>query len=230
MRNVISLIFTAIMLAVLLSITGCSTSFDHIPGIVDRATEVKGGLSINDMLVVRMGAELTTLFDLRVAQYNGASVAGAISQAALAVAIAAIAVNQGSLVAAGSLGAAALGVQQMFGIIQSPAHANAYLGGKKLMVDAQNEYWLQLAESCGPTIVSGTELTDAGVAYLVRVNNAALAVQIHRQTLFPTMEQLQGASVPPGSTTARMRSMEQPCEPDPVQPDARKRKPRASQP
>lgn len=233
MKVAISFLVTALILAVLLSVSGCSSldnSYDRIPGVVDRAMQdniwlsgldtgraVIKGIAVNDALVVSYGADLARLYDLRIAQFNGASVGAAITQAAMGAAVGGIALGQGSLASAGGVAAASLFLQHIFGIANTPGKANAYLGGKTLLSDAENEYWLALAqETCGATIVSGTELTGAGAAYLVRVNNSAVIVQKQIQMTMPTLEQMQAATVPAGTIGLRMRAMESPCVPEPA--------------
>ncbi len=198
---------------------------DSVPGIVDRAVldhvwlngtdtgkSVKGGLGINDTLVVSMGADIARLFDLRIAEANGVSVGGAIAQATMAAGIAGIALGQGPVAAAGGIAAASLYLQHIFGLANTPGKANAYLSGKELLVAAENDYWLSLAvESCGTTRVSGEELTQAGATYLVRINNAMILVQKNLQMIMPTLEQMQAATVPPGTSAMRLRAMEDPC-------------------
>lgn len=223
----------SLTLAMLLSISGCASfdqSYDTTPGVVDRAMQknlwlggvdtgkaVAGGLSVNDALVVTYGADLAKIYDLRIAQFNGASVGAALTQAAMAAAIGGIALGQGSLASAGGVAAFSLFLQHVFGIANTPAKANAYLGGKNLLAAAENEYWLALAaESCGPTVVSGTELTTAGAQYLVRINNSATIVQNQLQMTMPTLEQMKAATVPAGNVGLRMRALETPCAPDPA--------------
>lgn len=221
----------AIAVLAMLALMGCSTldySYDRVTGVVDRAMSsnlqlngadtgktISSGVPMNDALVVTWGADLARLWDLRIAQFNGASIGAAITQATMAAAISGVAIGQGPVAAAGGIAAASLFFQHLFGIANTPAKANAYLGGRDLLVNAENEYWLSLrVDACGETKISGTELTDAGAQYLVRINNAAIVVQKAIQMTIPTAEQMQAATVPAGDVRDKIRALNKPCTPD----------------
>lgn len=209
-----------LVFAALLCLSGCSyldVGYDANLGVVDRAMlgnlwlnsadtsrPVAQGIGINDALVVTMDADLARLWDLRIAQFNGASVGAAIAQATLATAVAGIAIGQGPVAAAGGVAATSIFLQHVFGIANTPAKANAYLGGKELLVAAENEYWLSLqGDGCGKTLVSGTELTPAGANFLIRISNAQIVVQKQLQMTIPTLEQMQAATADQAFMRAR---------------------------
>lgn len=208
-------------LLLMLLLSGCSFLDMNgltVPGVVDRSLQdniwlsgvdsgklTRTGLTVSDVNIVTYGHDLNALVRLRLAQANGASVGAAISQAALAATISGIAIGQGSLAAAGGLAAGGLFLGHIFGIVNSPGHAVAYQQLIERNLEAENEFWSSLAaETCGSN-VSGSSMTVAGAMYLGRLNNSIILYDRAEQRLMPTIEQLQGATVPAASRSLRAR-------------------------
>lgn len=212
-------------LALLLS--GCvaiDTNSLVVPGVVDRSLQdniwlsgvdtgktTSAGITVSDVNVVTYGRDLNALARLRLAQANGASVSAALTQAVLATAISGIAIGHGPVAAAGGIAAASLFLQQVFGIVNTPARANAYQQLLERNLEAENEYFASLAIETCEANVSGSKMTSAGAVYAARLNNSTILFDKAWVHLMPTLEQMQGATPAIREAANRLRARQSPC-------------------
>lgn len=215
-------------------LSGCAsmdTNGLSVPGIVDRSVQeniwlsgvdtghvTRSGITVSDVNIVTYGRDLNALARLRLAQAQGGSVGAALTQAVLATTISGIAMGQGPIAAAGGIAAASLFLQQVFGIINTPARANAYQQMLERNLDAENEYWGSLAVETCEANVSGSKMTSAGAVYMTRLNNSVILFDKAWNFLMPSLEQMQGATITQRNAVSGLRAAKPPnCPPVPPQ-------------
>ena len=201
-----------ILLALAVLVVGCAQIDDvsHVQGIIPRAIStnlsaggIQGGLTA-DGFAMSDAALVTYYYDKTeealkmAAAHNKGTMTASLTQLAISLSIAALAIGRAPILPAGILAGSSIGVERYANLINDPSKAQAHLDYAMANSAAFDKYLADLMiETCG-TKVRGDTMTNAGVSFqeAMGANDRLRTAALQRSR--PTLEDVKAVQVESG--------------------------------